>query len=273
MAVDASYVHPEIREPAPVRRIGKEDLDAALREGYQDFLSKRGDLIFAGLLYPLVGLLAAAFSLNGASLPLLFPLVAGLSLLGPLVSSGFYELARRREVGEDSSWLHFFDMRKAANFSDLMFVGVILLAIFAAWMVAAVAIHGVFLGAMLPRTPGDFLTEVLTTPQGWAMILVGNIAGLFFAVLVLATSFVSLPMIVDRNVGFGRALRTSVRAYQANRVMSLRWGLRVAILLVIGSIPLFLGLAVVLPVLGYATWHLYTRLVDRSALEPAIRHG
>jgi len=72
---------------------------------------------------------------------------------------------------------------------------------------------------------------------------------------------------------FGRALRTSVRAYQANRVMSLRWGLRVAILLVIGSIPLFLGLAVVLPVLGYATWHLYTRLVDRSALEPAIRHG
>lgn len=264
---------PGYRTPVPVRTITKADLDASLREGYQDFLSKRGDLIFVGMLYPLIGLIAATFALNGASLPLLFPLVAGLSLMGPLVSAGFYELARRRDIGEDSGWGHFFDMRKANNFSDFAFVGAILLGIFAAWMVSAVILHNVFLGDMLPRSIGDFLAQLLTTPEGWAMIVIGNLVGLFFAVLTLAVSFVTLPMLVDRNVGAGRALRTSVRAYRANRVMSLRWGLRVAALLALGSIPLFLGLAVVLPILGYATYHLYTRLIDRSALEPAQRDG
>lgn len=262
---------PGYRKPVPVRQIGKADLDDALREGYADFMAKRGDLVFASLLYPLIGLAAAAFALNGQSLPLLFPLAAGLSLMGPIVSAGFYELARRRDAGEDPSWTEFFAVFRAANLSDLMFVGIVLLAIFAAWMASALLIYEVLIGPMGPQTMGAFLADIFTTPQGWAVILIGNFVGLFFAVLVLATSLVSLPMLVDRNVGVGRALRTSVRAYRANRVIVLRWGLRVALLLALGSLPAFIGLAVVLPILGYSTYHLYTKMVDRSELAPAIR--
>ena len=113
-----------------------------------------------------------------------------------------------------------------------------------------------------------FMQEVFTTSHGWGMIIVGNLVGLGFAFVVLALSVVSLPMLVDREVSVGTAVRTSLRAFRENKGPMLRWGLTVAVLLVLGSIPFFVGLAVVLPVLGYATWHLYTRLIDRSALPP-----
>ena len=256
-----------------VRKISTQDLNDCLREGYQDFLSKRGDLIFVGFLYPLIGLVTASVALNGVALPLLFPMIFGLALLGPLVSAGFYELARRRENGEASDWSHFFDVRRGSNFDALLFVGVVLIAIFAVWILAALAIYHAFFGTLAPDSTAAFFTDIFTTAKGWGMIVVGNLAGLFFAVLVLAVSFVSLPLLVDRDVRAGRAIRTSYRAYRANRIVCLQWGARVLGLLVLGSIPFFLGLAVVLPVLGYATWHLYTRIVDRSSLPPTIRRS
>ena len=92
-----------------IRRLDYGDLDWALREGWKDFRAKRGDILVLALLYPLIGFLAAALVLNGALLPLFFPLVAGVSILGPAAASGFYEIARRREAGLDSSWVHFVD--------------------------------------------------------------------------------------------------------------------------------------------------------------------
>ncbi|MEM1133084.1 MAG: DUF2189 domain-containing protein [Pseudomonadota bacterium] len=257
--------------PVRINSISSDDISTALQKGYQDFLFKRGDLIFIGALYPLIGLLAATFVLGGASLPLLFPLAAGLSLMGPLVSAGFYELARRREAGEDSGWMHFFDVFGSSNFSNIMFVGSILLAVFALWMLTAFIIYSVFMGAMVPQSPGEFLSSIFTTGEGWAMIIIGNLVGLAFAITVLAISFVSLPMLVDKNVGAGRAIRTSVKAFNKNRSVVLRWGITVAVLLAIGAAPLFLGLAVVLPTLGYATWHLYTRTIMREDLPDAER--
>ena len=106
---------------------------------------------------------------------------------------------------------------------------------------------------------------MFTTPNGWALIVIGNLAGLGFAIAVLALSVVSLPMLVDRDMDARTAMATSVHAVMANRGVMARWGLTVAGLLVLGSIPAFIGLAFVLPWLGYATWHLYTRLVDRGA--------
>lgn len=257
--------------PVRINSITSDDLNAALKNGYQDFLSKRGDLIFIGALYPLIGLVAATFVLGGASLPLLFPIVAGLSIMGPLVSSGFYELARRRDAGEDSGWQYFFAVFSSSNFPNVLFVGSILLAIFALWVFSAFIIHSLFMGAMVPQSLGEFLTRIFTTAEGWAMIIVGNLVGFVFAVAVLAVSFVSLPMLVDKDVGAGRAIRTSVKAFKKNRNVVLQWGATVAALLAIGSVPLFIGLAIVLPTLGYATWHLYTRIIVREDLPDATR--
>ena len=113
---------------------------------------------------------------------------------------------------------------------------------------------------------GGFFGDVFTTVQGWALILVGAAVGAAFGWLVLALSVVSLPMLVDCNISAAEAVSASWRAAHANKPQMIRWGLIVLGLLVLGSIPLFVGLAFVLPWLGYSTWHLYTRLVDRKAI-------
>jgi len=247
----------------PVQRIGPADLRFALREGWRDFATMRGDLLFAGLIYPIVGLVAAAVSLGGALIPLFFPIAAGIGLLGPLAALGFYELARRREQGLDSDWTHFLDVRKRPAFADMLGVGAVLLGLFALWVAIAGGLYLLFWGPEAPASVGAFVTRLFTTREGWELIVAGNMVGAVLAVAVLALSVVSLPMLVDRDVDAGTAMRTSIAAFHANFGTMVRWGLIVALLLVLGSIPAFVGLAVVLPWLGYATWHLYTRLVDR----------
>jgi len=254
----------------PVRRITTADLRAALREGFADFSEKRGDLIMIGLIYPIVGLLVSVAAMNKSVWEWIFPLAAGISLLGPLVATGFYQLAKRREEHVDAGWGHFLDIMHHPSRHEIAAVGVALVGIFILWLAAAGMIYTAFFGAPLHQPSlGVFLNQVFTTPEGWGMIIVGNLVGLAFAVVVLALSVVSLPMLVDRKVDARTAIRTSLRAFSENKGVLLGWGFIVAALLVLGSIPMFVGLAVVLPALGYATWHLYTRLVDRSALPPA----
>ncbi|WP_213980104.1 DUF2189 domain-containing protein [Sphingomonas sp. dw_22] len=249
-------------ETYEVRTIGTADLRDALRQGWADLLEWRGDLIFVGIIYPAVGLIAAIVALQGSLIPFFFPLAAGISLLGPAVAIGFYELARRREQGLPSDWSHFFGFATRPALDSISVVVGLLLAVFLAWLAVAAGLYFGLMGTE-PLTLGAFVTQLFTTPQGWALIVVGNLAGLFFAIAVLTLSVVSMPMLVDRDVDARTAIDTSIRAVAANKGVMLRWGLIVAALLVLGSIPLFVGLAVVLPVLGYATWHLYTRLVVR----------
>lgn len=230
-------------------------------------MTMRGDLIFVGLIYVLVGIVAATAIMGGPLLPLLFPILAGVGLLGPVAALGFYEMARRRETGLESNWQHFLDVRKRPSADDIAIVAALLLAVFVAWVFAASGIYLALFGWWEPPSIGAFLSRVFTTPEGWALILIGNAVGLGFAALALGLSVVSLPMLVDRNVSAAEAVSTSWRAARANPGVMFRWGIIVAALLVLGSIPLFVGLAAVLPWLGYATWHLYTKLVDRSAIK------
>lgn len=253
-----------------VRKITAEDLRISLRDGWSDFMTMRGDLIFIGLLYPLVGIVAATVTLGGAMLPLFFPIAAGISLLGPIVAIGFYELARRREDGLESDWSHFLDVRKRPSADGLGVVAALLITIFMLWVAAAAVLYVALWGMDAPDSIGAFLSRLFTTPEGWALIVIGNLIGLGFAALVLAVSVVSLPMLVDCEIEASTAIGVSVAAFRKNIGLMMRWGLTVAVLLVLGSIPLFIGLAVVLPWLGYATWHLYTRLVDRSAFPHCI---
>jgi len=254
----------------PVRKISNQDLNVALRQGLDDFLTFRGDIVFAGLVYTLIGIAAVVMTTSMPLMPFFFPVVAGVGLLGPVAAVGFYELAKRREAGETNlHWFNFLDVRKRSGVDDMGIVAGLLLAIFFGWLLAAGLLYAVIFGWATPQSIGDFLAMVFTTPRGWTLIVAGAVVGAIFGWLVLALSVVSMPMLVDRDLSAADAVSASWRAAHANKQQMVRWGLIVLGLLILGSIPLFVGLAFVLPWLGYATWHLYTRLIDRDALQAA----
>ena len=263
MTTQSASAMPTVRPTPDVRRISSTDLNESLRQGWKDFRERRGDLLFIGLLYPLVCLLAVYIALNQPLLPLLFPLVAGLSIAGPAVASGFYEIARRAEEGRDTSWWHFLDPLNGRTRTPIAALTMGLMLLFLGWLLVAYVIYAATLGTDGAPNVGDFFARLFTTREGWTMIVLGNLAGLGFAVATLVFALVSFPMVVDRPVDAGTAIATSVKAVRENPREVMGWGLRVAGLLVLGTLPFGIGLAIVLPWLGYATWHLYTRLVVR----------
>jgi uncharacterized membrane protein len=248
------------RAEPTIRSIGINDLREALREGVDDFLATPTQLAFLCVLYPVVGLLAARATGGGELLPLLFPLIAGLSLVGPVAAVGLYEISRRRQAGQPASWLNAFDVVRSPSFFSIAAMGVLVMAIFVGWLIAARAIFEATVGPV-PASVGELARIVFDTPEGHRLILIGNAVGFVLAVAVLMLTVVSVPMLLDRNVGIGTAIRTSVRACLANPVAMAAWGLLVVGLLLLGSLPAFIGLAVVMPLLGHATWHLYKRVV------------
>ncbi len=246
-----------------VRRIDRSDLHWALRQGWTDFTSLRGDILVVGFVYPLVVLLVAGIALGASLFPLLEPIVGGLALLGPLLAIGFYELARRRENGLDSRWTHFLDPLRGPARLHILAIGAFATVLFLGWLGIAWQIYESTLGRLEPDGVTGLLGTLFTTQQGWMLIILGNLTGLIFAAVMLAVTVATFPMLVD---GFdaSKAVVTSLRATYQNPLTVATWGLYVAVILILACIPFFIGLAIVLPVLGYATWHLYTRLVDRS---------
>ncbi len=244
-----------------VRRLKIEDLRIALRQGWADYLDRRSEVIFLGLIYPAVGLIACLAIFRQNLLPLIFPLAAGFSLMGPPLASGFYELARRRERGEDAHWLRAFDLFSGPRIWPIAALTGLVAVLYFAWLGVAWAIYSVTLGSAADASSANFIPRLFTTRAGWTMIVAGDLAGLVFAAVVLAISAISFPMLVDGKVGPLTAAKTSLRAVRESPVVFATWGLIVAALLALGSIPLLVGLAVVLPTLAYATWHLYTRTV------------
>jgi uncharacterized membrane protein len=245
-----------------IRTIGVFDLKEVLLKGLQDFKEKPSHLVFLSVLYPIVTLAAAVTAAQSELLPLVFPLISGFALIGPLVAIGLYELSRRREQGLDMSWNHAFQVIWSPSIGAIMVLSALLCVIYLAWLGAALGIYWMIFGNEMPRSALDFVRQIFTTSAGWTLIVVGCGVGFIFAVIVLAIAAMSFPMLVDRPVSVGTAIQTSVRAFLTNPVTMLVWGLIVAILLIVGALPLFAGLAVVMPVLGHATWHLYRAVVE-----------
>lgn len=252
---DESAVHPTIR----TLRVA--DLLDALRKGFEDFKAKRSDIVFLALIYPIVGLALMRFTLGLSLLPLLFPLVAGFALVGPVAALGFCELSRQREQGVTPSWAGTLHVLRQASIGDIVTLGLLHAIIFVAWMAAAWAIYTATMGGEPPVSAMAFMRDVLTTSEGWALIVLGNGVGFLFAATVLCISCVSFPMLLDRHVNVLTAIRTSVRTVMANPVTMAVWGLIVAVSLMLGTVIFLLGLAVAVPVLGHATWHIYRKAV------------
>jgi uncharacterized membrane protein len=244
-----------------VRRIDAADLRDALAKGLGDFKAMPTHLVFLCLIYPILVFVFARAAAGHELLPLVFPLLAGYTLLGPLVAIGLYELSRRREQGLDNSRWHAFEVLRSPSIGSIVLLSVVLLAIYFAWLFAAQYIYELNFGSAVPVSIAEFAQQVLTTRSGWALIIVGGGVGFFFAIVSFTLSVVSFPLLLDRNVGVMTAFQTSIRAVLANPMTMAMWGLIVVGCLLIGSLPIFIGLAVALPVLGHSTWHLYRKVV------------
>jgi uncharacterized membrane protein len=244
-----------------IRRITVDDVREALRRGWEDFSAMPSHAVFLVIIYPVVGLLLGFTTANADLMPLFFPLAAGFALLGPVAAVGLYEVSRRRERGLGSSWRDAASVTRSPAFPAVIELGSLLAVLFVAWLIAAMTIYRLTLGGMVFQDFSTFIGHVLSTREGWTLMLVGNAVGFVFAAAAFALGAVSFPMLIDRNVDLRTAVGTSIRAIRANPVPMAVWALTIAVLMVVGSLPFFIGLAVVLPLLGHATWHMYRALV------------
>lgn len=258
---DRSAAAPAADRQPQVRSITVGDVKDALAKGRDDFMAMPKHVIYLGVIYALLGLVLVSLTFGYSLVPLVFPLVSGFALLGPVAATGLYELSRRREQGLDTSWWHMFGVLGGPSGGRIVLLGVALLLAFLVWLDVALGIYRATFGEGTLAT-GVFLEQIFTTRHGLILLVVGTAVGGVFALLVFAATAVSVPMLVDRKVSLSTAVGTSVRAVAANPGPMLVWGMIVVALLAVGSLPLLVGLAVTLPILGHGTWHLYRKVVE-----------
>ncbi|MFN3506366.1 MAG: DUF2189 domain-containing protein [Allorhizobium sp.] len=249
-----------IERPA-IRQIAVSDVFAAIREGYEDFREKPSHYAFVALIYPIAGALLIGWSAGVELLPMVYPLLTGFALLGPLLALGLMEISRRRELGQPADWSNVLDLLKSPSLPALMMMSAYLVTLFMLWLVVSRGLYVSMIGDYPAPSVFAFANGVLDHPNAWAFLLWSNGFGFLLALIALTISIVAFPMILDRDCGAASAVATSVRATVANPVPVAIWGLMVAALLAVGMATLMVGLVVIVPVLGHATWHFYRRLV------------
>jgi uncharacterized membrane protein len=245
-----------------VRSIGPADLKDALVKGLDDFLAMPTHVVFISLIYPIFAVVLGAVTLENNLAPDLYPFAAGFPLIGPFAAIGLYELSRRRELGLSTSWKHAFDVVYSKSLGAIVTLGLLLSVIFIVWVAIARAIYIANFGYEEITSLTAFTHELLTTKQGHNIILLGNFVGFLFALLAFSLTVVSFPLLLDRNIGVVAAALTSVRVVLTNPMTMALWGLIVACSLMAGFLAFLFGLALVMPVLGHATWHLYRKVVE-----------
>jgi uncharacterized membrane protein len=246
-----------------IRSITTEDVYAALSQGWADFKAAPKYGLFFGGVYAIAGILIWLQLLVWDRPYWILPLALAFPLIGPFVAVGLYEVSRRREAGEPLDWSQVLDVVWKQRSGQLPSMAFVVMAGFMIWVWVARLLVALFLGRMSSATYSDF-GALLSTGNGLTMVLVGSVIGGIIAFILFSISAVSLPMLLERDVDFVTAMVTSFNAVTTNLVPMLTWAAIIAVGLFVGMVPFFLGLIIVLPVLGHATWHIYRKVIVRE---------
>lgn len=270
--IDRTMIIGEKRMTTPVRppkarRVERDDIRDALRLGIEDFRNAPQCGLAIGAIIGLIGLMIVASVMWLDASWLVYPFAIGFPLVGPFLAVGLYEVSRRRARGEEARWGDIWPTIWAQRRRELSWMAFVMLFVFWVWLYQVRLLVAIFLGSKSFSTLDKFVTVVTSTPEGWMFLIIGHIVGAALALLLFSITVISIPLLLDREIDFVTALITSVQAVFLNPPVMLGWGLVVTLLVIIGSLPFFAGLVFVIPILGHATWHLYTRAVEPLATD------
>lgn len=259
------------RQPTiEINTIGFSDVGAAVVAGFRDFTSAPVYGLFFGGFYALAGWLILTVVLVLDLQFLAYPIAAGFALIAPFIASGIYEVSRRQEAGMALSWGAVFGAIKGSGARDLGWMAVVTTFMMVIWIEMATVIYLLFFG-LRPLDWPELVVAVTGTGNGLLFLLIGNVAGAILGMTVFSLSAVSFPLLLDRDIDFVTAMITSVRSVLANPAPMVLWAAGIAVGLAMSLLSVFVGLFVILPVLGHATWHMYRRLIPSG--EPAAAAG
>lgn len=249
------------RRQPKVRSIDGHDIAEAFAAGLGDFRAAPLYGLFFGGFYALGGMFLVWLTFWTGLGYLTYPFAAGFALLGPFVAVGCYEVSRRREAGLPLGWGAVLGVVFDQSRRELGWMAFVTLFIFILWMYQIRILLVLCLGFKSFVTVHEFLEVVTTTPEGLLFLGIGHVDGAILSLVSFSLSVVSFPMLLDRDVDFITAMITSVKSVIVNPRTMIVWAAIVTALVMVSILAGFVGLFVVLPVLGHTTWHLYRRLV------------
>lgn len=258
-----------------VRTVKASDIAAALRLGLRDFLRAPQYGLFFAAVFVAGGLLLFASVTMWDTPWAIVPLAIAFPLLGPFVAVGLYEVSRRISASEPLGWGAIFGAIARQKDRELVWACFVMLFIFWVWAYQVRLLLAIFLGESSFSTIAGFLDVVATTENGWLFLGVGTVIGAFLALALFSVTVIGVPLLMHRDIDFISAIVTSVTAVRRSPIPMLAWGAIVTLAMLAALAPMFLGLFIVLPVLGHATWRLYERAIvpapERAAAAPPLR--
>jgi uncharacterized membrane protein len=244
-----------------VRALTSQDIRASLSNGWHDFLQAPGFGLVIGGLVALFGIMIAA-SVTWFNMPwMVYPFAIGFPLVGPFLAVGLYDVSRRLHHNEHPRWRDVWQTIWAQRRREVSWMAFVVLFVFWVWVYQVRLLMALFLGRQSFSTMSRFLDVLTSTNEGLWFLILGHIIGAALALILFSITVISIPLLLERELDMVTAMITSVRTVLASPVVMLGWGVIVTLLVIAASLPLFLGLIVVLPVLGHATWHIYWRAV------------
>ncbi len=254
-----------VREPLTpmptVNALSFDDLKDCLRSGISDFRSATIFGLFFGGVFAVGGIFIIQSLLVWKKIWMIYPVMISFPLIGPFAAVGLYEVSRRLQAGQPLAWNEILSVIWNQASRELRWMAFVMLFVFWIWMYQVRLLIALILGQMTFSTWGEFFQIIATTPQGWTFVIVGHVVGAFLALFLFSITVISFPILLERDLDFITAMITSVSAVFKSPVVMLSWGVFVTLSVMVSFIPAFLGLLVVLPVLGHATWHIYKKAV------------